>query len=668
MIQRFRLSSKHTFYGIGGLVVVAMLAGFGVAEQSENDRSGVIRIAQKSRTKRGKQSTKKAPPKSKIPRGKQKQRPPVTKVNASWGSQVAASAAKIDKLISAGYAKHRVTPELKTTDSQFLRRIYLDITGTIPTLQQTEKFLRSTELKKREHLIDKLLNSHGYISHHFNYLGNILRLVDRPNNNNWGQPYQEWIKENLRQNTPWDQMVQSMLTAEGKIWENGATGYLFRDSGMELDAMNNTVRVFLGTRIGCAQCHDHPFDRWTQHEFYQMAAFMYGTRTRQYAGNKKLYGNKNPVRRLKDDLKKIEPNNRGGGDFNRMIQANFFTVYEQPRGLRLPHDYQYDDAKPKQVVPPKPILGQPIKLAKGDSPRKAFADWMTSPKNPRFAMSMANRLWKKSMGIGLIEPADDIQDASEPSNKELLKFLTDEFVRLKFDMKEFQRIIYNTKTYQRQAHEKSVDFSEPYYYPGPLLRRMTAEQAWDSLLTLAVYNVDSFERVRFTNGFDKLVEVDLKNATAQQVLNKSKQYAATYGPGAERKANRAHSYKGLTLARASELPLPVPANHFLRQFGQGDRELIDGATSDGSVSQILTMFNGHITHMMLERGSVIYDNVINGRTTKDRISRIFYSILNRRPTSGEFSTASDEIKDAKEAGYGNVIWALVNTKEFLFIQ
>lgn len=662
MTQLFR---PHGFAISRALIVAILAATIG----SSCLPASTFATPQKKKTGSRQSGKNKKPPVSKIPRGERKQRPAVAKVNSALASKVRSSAAKIDRLIAAGYAKHKVTPELTSRDSQFLRRAYLDITGTIPDLRQTERFLSSTKSDKRSALIDDLLNSHGYVSHHYNYFGNILRLTDRPNNNHWGQPYQEWVKDSLRENMPWDKMVTAMLTAEGKLWENGATGYLFRDTGMELDATNNTVRVFLGTRIGCAQCHDHPFDRWTQHEFYQMAAFMYGTRTRQYAGNKQMYGKQNPVRRLKAELKTFEPKNNGGGDFNRMIQANFFTVYETPRALRLPHDYQYDNAKPKDVVKPKPILGEPITMKKGDSPRESFANWMTSPKNPRFALAMANRLWKKAMGIGLIEPADDIRDDSEASNPELMKYLTDELVRLNFDMKEFQRIIYNTKVYQRQAHKKEVDFSKPYHYPGPLLRRMTAEQAWDSLLTLAVYNVEGFERIRFTDaGFDKVVEVDLKTVDARTLLNKSKKYASTFGPGAQRKADRAHSYKGLTLARASELPLPVPPNHFLRQFGQGDRELIDGSTTDGSVSQILTMFNGQVTHMMLEGGSVIYDNVVKEKSMKARINTIFQSILNRRPTSSEMAIAADEIKTAQEAGYGNVIWALVNTKEFLFIQ
>ena len=640
-----------------------------IASAIANDsgvQADIVRVAQKS-PRRG--QSKKQPPKSKIPRGQKKQRPPVAKVNPASLSKVRSSAAKIDSLVRSLYVKNAIEPETTTTDSQFVRRIYLDVTGTIPTLAQTRRFLSSKDKNKRSQLIDELLNSPGYVSHHFNYWGNILRLVDRPNNNVLGQPYHEWIKKSLRDNVAYDKMVTRMLTAEGKAWDDGATGYIFRDSGMELDAMNNTVRVFLGTRIGCAQCHDHPFDRWTQREFYQMAAFMYGTRSRDYAGNKAKFG-KNPSARLRAELKKMDPKANTGGVFNRLITMNYFEVFEQKnRRLKLPHDYQYDDGKPGQVVKAATIFGTPVKLSSSDSPRQTFSKWLTSPDNPRFAKTIANRMWKKAFGVGLIEPVDDMTDDSQASNPELMKFLIAEMKRVDFDLKEFQRIIFNTRTWQRQAYEREIDFSQPYYFPAPILRRMTAEQAWDSLLTLAVYDVESFERTSFQN-VKQSVELDLKNATAKQVQNKAGEYNEKYNTGALRKADRQHSYKGMVLARASELPLPVPANHFLRQFGQGDRQLIDGANTDGSVSQILTMFNGQITHMMLESGSVIYDNLVKARSSTQAIDIIFLSILNRKPTSSELDVARKEVAGNRKAtvGIGNIVWALINTKEFLFIQ
>lgn len=597
--------------------------------------------------------------------------PPVKKVDAARIADVKASAAKIDALIEANYKKHGVTGNETISDAVFCRRVWLHLGGRIPKLEEVTQFLDSKDPEKRSRLIDQLLGSHDHVSHMFNYWANVLRLQDHPiNNNQIAQPYHEWIKKSLAENTPYDQWVTQMITAEGRIWDNPAVGYSMRDSGMELDHVDNTVQVFLGTQIGCAQCHDHPFDKWTQKEFYQMAAFLYPTQTRIGTGDKKRFPDGNPVERVRNEMKAIDPNYNTNGAFGRMLNANLFEVTENPgRRLKLPHDYQYDNAKANDAVMAKPIFGAEAKINKGDSPKAVFAKWLTAPENPRFAKNIANRMWKKAFGIGLIEPANDIRDESECSNPELLDYLTSELIRLKYDVRELQRIICHTRTWQRAAQVREATDEGLYQFPGPTLRRMTAEQLWDSLLTMAVYNFESFTRPT-TEGLAKAVGLDLSKATAAQVRKAAEDYEANFSATAQRKLTQArNSYKNRTvLARASELPLPLPSDHFLRQFGQGDRELIEAANTDGNVSQILAMFNGEITHMMLEAGSVIFDDTVKAKTVNDRIDVIFLSILSRKASTSEETIAKAEIKDSGNAGYGNVIWALINTKEFLFIQ
>ena len=181
----------------------------------------------------------------------------VAKVDPGARAVVLASAAKIDEMVDANYGRHSTKPNSMTSDEQFLRRIYLDITGTIPSLKQVRLFASSSDSQKRSKLIDTLLNQEGYASNFYNYWSDILRLKDGQLTNNVpGKPYCEWVKETLETNKPYDRFVYEMLTAEGKVWDNPASGYILRDSGMPLDAMNNTVRVFLGTQIGCAQCHN----------------------------------------------------------------------------------------------------------------------------------------------------------------------------------------------------------------------------------------------------------------------------------------------------------------------------------------------------------------------------------------------------------------------------
>lgn len=591
----------------------------------------------------------------------------IAKIDPATRQEALAKAAKIDQMVEANYAKHKTTPNPMTSDEQFVRRIYLDITGTIPTLKDVRLFLANNDSQKRSKLIDNLLSQEGYASNFYNYWSDILRLKDGNIANNVpGRPYSEWVKECLEKNKPYDKFVYEMLTAEGKIWDNPAAGYILRDAGMPLDAMNNTVRVFLGTQIGCAQCHNHPFDHWTQKEFYEMAAFTFGTATRRGGGDKK-FGGGNIVNKMKDELKKVDTKYDGGGKYNRLLIGNLVEVYDNNAKLVLPHDYRYDDAKPKQAVQPKTIFEPAAKIEKGESPRVAFAKWLTSPQNPRFAKTIANRLWKKSFGVGVIEPVDDMKDDSQPENPELMAFLTNEMIHLNFDMKEYLRIIYNTKTYQRESTHAEITPGDEYHFPGPILRRMTAEQVWDSFITLAAFKPDEYQKEP-ASVESKWMNIDLTKATALEIYEHDKKLRSDEIKKEREARDKGHTYKGVLLVRASELPSPRPPGHFLRQFGQSDRESIEVSNVDGAVPQVLQMFNGPITHMLLEAGSVMYKNVTAEKSTDTRIDTVFLSILARKPSTDERRAAASEVKTHGDAGYGNVIWALVNTREFLFIQ
>lgn len=590
----------------------------------------------------------------------------IAKVDPNTRTQVLASAAKIDKLVEDNYAKHKVQPNALTSDEQFVRRIYLDITGRIPTYRQVKLFLNTTGKEKRSLLIDSLLNTDDYASNFYNFWADILRLNERLSNNAPGRPYNEWVRTCLETNKPYDKFVFELLTAEGKLLEHPETGYILRDSGMPLDAMNNTVRIFLGTQIGCAQCHNHPFDRWMQKEFYEMAAFTFGTQTRRGAGDKR-FGGGNVVNKLRDELKKADEKFDGGGKYNRFLQGNLVEVFDTKAKLTLPHDYRYDDAKPKSAVEPVAIFDPPAVFKKDESPRVAFARWLTSKDNPRFTKTIANRLWKKVFGVGQIEPVDDLKDESVAENPALLEFLESEMIRVKYDVKEYQRILFNTRAYQREATHSEINLADAYHFPGPVLRRMTAEQVWDSFITLAVHNPDEYQ-IEPAKVQTKLLDVDLAKATATQIMERDKELKEATSNKAKDARNKAYTYKGLLLVRASELPQPLPPSHFLRQFGQSDRESIEGSSRDGSVPQVLQMFNGPITHMLLEEKSLMYENVTSEKTPESRVDVIFLSILSRRATPDERKAALEEVRVHGLPGHGNVIWALVNTREFLFLQ
>ncbi|MDE0816026.1 MAG: DUF1549 and DUF1553 domain-containing protein [Pirellulaceae bacterium] len=578
------------------------------------------------------------------------------KVDANQLGKMQLASIRIDKTIDKKLASEGVTPNSPTSDGQFVRRAYLDITGTIPTGREAYLFITSKQSNKRAVLIDYLLGQPGYASHMYNYWADTLRIVDRSTGNTYIRPWADWIKESLRDNIPYDKFVREMLSAEGKVWHSPATGYKLRDIGMPLDNLNNTTRIFLGTRIGCAQCHDHPFDKWTQKEFYQLAAFESGLRT---SGARATYAQKN----MKAAITEVGERSREANLMRRIERFNRYTVNNTAARLKFPHDYAYDDAKPGQLVTAKVLFGSIPTMAPESDRRDLFAHWMTSHDNPRFAMTIANRMWKRAFGRGVFEPVDDIMDDTHISNPELLGVLVQEMRRVKFDIKEFMRIIYNTQAYQRQVTYDDVNAIDDYFFEGPVLRRMTAEQIWDSVLTLTFSNIDHYLRPddkEYLKAIDadpglSIFEINLKIDDISKAESNKNAY------------NRKHSYQGVVLRRASELPQPLPAAHFLRQFGQSDREIIGDGTVEGTVPQLLALFNGPITHMMLESGSVVHREVM-GTNEANRLTVVFLSILGRMPTEDERAASYKEVKDYGPAGLGNVIWALLNTREFIYVQ
>jgi len=578
------------------------------------------------------------------------------------------AASQLDDLIEAKLTEQGGTPGLPAGDEVFLRRVYLDVAGRIPTLTEAQTFLDSSDPDKRIELIDQLLGSPDYVSNLYNFWADTLRLVERPQPNIVADPYLAYVKDAIRTNKPYDEWVYEMLTADGTLWENPAVGYQLRDDGMPLPYIDNTVRVFLGTQIGCAQCHDHPFDQWSQYQFYQLAAFTAGTRTRIQRGDPG-YQKTNPANALISEARKHYDRGRVPGPFQRMVRANTYRVREVDAKLRLPHDYAYSDAKPKEVVEPEVLWGEVPSKANNASPRHQFAAWLTSPDNARFSQMIVNRMWKRFMGVGFVEPIDDFRDENPCVNEPAMQYLSDELVRSGFDLKDLIRIILYSRTYQREATDYDVTSGELYYFPGPTIRRMTAEQVWDSMLTLAVRNPMPFQRPDVED-LRPYLDVNFATLTFQQAKSQSEEFAKTYFMGAYKRELKQHAYQGNVLCRASELPSPQAADHFLRQFGQGDRETIDGSEREATVPQILAMFNGPITHVMLEAGSAIVDDVLAIEQTRDRIDAIFMSVLARRPVSRDRLIAAKELSRTPNdnVGYGNIIWALLNTREFLFIQ
>jgi len=740
-----------------------------------------------------------------------------------WPAQAEASAdprQRIDQLVEAHLEAEGIEPNPMAGDSVFLRRAYLDLAGRIPTLEETRAFLDSADPGKREALVDRLIGSEAYHSHFFNYWSDLLRVRTQISGAGQSVPaglaYEKWLKEAIRENKPYDALVRELVTASGYSWDNPAVGYYLRDFGMPLDNLAITSQVFLGTQIVCAQCHDHPFDEWTQMDYYQMAAFTHPLVT----------SNNTPTSvRALELLKERRPNlpqeqerrvRRALSEI--LFPLRFNQVAETERRLRLPHDYQYDDARPRSFVAPATMMGAAAPMSASVSPVEAFGKWLTSPENPRFTRVMANRLWKKAMGLGLVEPVDDWTSYIQGSVPGLLDTLETLFVELDYDVQAFQSILYRTRTYQREASLEEPELGVPYDFPGPVLRRLSAEQLWDSLVALTVEAPDEPNRARDLAGDERILRTRLiaeavyeqgapellrngllvveiqerlseeieaaetKIAAAREAGDDEKirealaevrairrQLAreieeqiylptlekrlgrhferASLEPGAaprrrrepsaffmemagaavagaamepggtddgaeaapalayldeivvgmvaERRAEitearrqslkqeaeawgvetprqrRLHSNfrrASQRLVRASEMNSPSPPGHFLREFGQSDRELVENASDDASVTQALSLLNG-ITMNALANPYSAVSRATTGLPLDQRLEQVYLAMLSRLPTEEErllFHEARGE--DHSLVSPPRLVWTLMNTREFLFIQ
>lgn len=734
---------------------------------------------------------------------------------------IRAKAGEIDRLVTQNLEKQKIQPTAAVTDEVFVRRIYLDIAGRIPTLRETTEFLADPAADKRAKLIDSLLASDGYVQNFTNYWSDILRVKSRLTQGNSqpaGEAYLGWLQESLKANKPYDQMVQEMLTAKGKTYENGAVGYYIRDYNMPLDNMAMTTQVFLGTSMVCAQCHNHPFDKWTQMDYYQMAAHSNGMTGTNGLANPLLaeafYGRSSKAKKNKkggdvmamDGMMAEMMGGLARRDVTRamseiMRPLRYNTVVDQDKPLRLPKDYQYKDAKPNAVI--EPLI--PASFSKdgnivqnGARPIDAYAQWVASKDNPRFTLVIANRLWKKALGLGVIEPVDEITDSTVPSNPQLMTLLEGTMKDLNYDMKEYLRIIYNSATYQRAAYAKDVELGEVYHFPGPLLRRMSAEQIWDSMvalykpapdtpsmntrieresvirkvewldrslnaltpqelaagaahvvsvqkqlatdvrkaqqqLTEATKNKDedaireakkvvtnqrraidiAAEEIIYSLGFKKFAELardgklkeqvddadfareiaqvikgkngtDLRVDDALKILAKQQRARLTAAQTqrlkkdaemlkaetqGEMTALRAwENFRDLYMVRAADLRSPAPNGHFLREFGQSDRELVQNSNDEASVGQALMLLNGKTFSQLLNPYTMISRALRRAQTTDETIDTVYLSLFSRKATAEEKALLAPVVEGKGNIGKGDALWAALNTRQFYFIQ
>lgn len=739
----------------------------------------------------------------------------------AFDSQSAAQ--KIDKFVLEHLEENKLEPNPLIADEVFLRRVYLSIIGRIPTWKEAESFLTDTSENKHSELIEQLLaNDVAYTAHHYHFWADLLRISS---NNHWALVYREWVREQIAANTPFDEFARRIVSGHGLVFDDPAAAYYIRDTGMALDNMSNTVRIFLGTRLECAQCHNHPFDKWTQMDFYKMAAYTYdfdhrggganrsamhtalGKEERQayidavgiegfpfYVEDDKLekwfakHGEKYLERSGLEEATFRQLNQKGRDayfrlkEYNEPIRDNIsqlgnFITYTQVRDLdrqlALPHDYAYSDAAPHDVVEPGTMFG--LQLENQSDPierKKAYAKWLTSPENPRFTQVIVNRLWKRAFGHGIFEPVDDLTDHTYIPQPDLLAYLQELMIELKYDVRAFQNVLYNTQLFRREMHGADHPMGALYHFPGPLMQRMTAEQIWDSIGTLILPDIDHhmpnrpkllsriartkaihkslegspmeevLERMRVAGGRTRDFQVEKQNyekRVLEAYSSNDKETAKTLTAelkekeGAVRRMNQEtvfiyleegqapesimggmmmsgqtnatstnrdfikkayrrkppedlnkdaqkrwndHESRMLQeynkvareIARASDLDSPARRGHFLRDFGQSDRDTIENASSNASVPQSLYLLNSPLAIAVHNHNSLLGSRLEAANSPEDKILLIFQHMLTREPTESELARVMEDYTKYKDETTEDLVWALLNSRQFLFIQ
>jgi len=675
------------------------------------------------------------------------------------------ASARLDGILEAHWQKNGLKPNAPAGDEVFLRRVFLDVIGRIPTLEEARAFLADSSADKRARLIDRLLASDGYALHWFNYWADVLRAQSQLTRRGHHAVFCDLIRDSLRTNKPYDQWVREMLAARGDIFDAPGTAFYLRDTGMPLDNLANLTRIFLGTRIECAQCHNHPFDKWSQMDFYQMAAFTFG--------NEFSHWRKIPV--FREALSKVGPYKgperpkMGVAIENSLSPQTYTGMVWMDHPLKLPHDYQYSDAKPHDEVKAAVMFGKAPPQVTGEAHLDTFAAWVTSPENPRFTTVVVNRLWKRLFGLANIEPLDELMDSTVPVIPALQKELEQHMKALRYDLKAFLRTLLNTRAYQAECVRAEIAAGETSHFIGPILRRMSAEQAWDSLVTLINVTPDVLNRItrdylRRSRAIGRDSIVAQRLMTSDEIFEGVKTAAATYVQNAQttqrlqkeleaakaagdkelvrqiskqmttvennqRDAVRTHVHipaakklaakekrvianfdgpdAGLqgsdlfekvyrefrdlrkwddlfpadarrwsipekdrekfsqarftqctSYLRASEIEQPASGGHFLREFGQSDREVIENASTDASITQALQLMNSSLIPVALSEWSAL---MLSLKNAPEPIEAIYLALLTRKPT---------EAQKAKLAGVSteDVVYALLNGQQFLFVQ
>lgn len=346
----------------------------------------------------------------------------------------------VDYFVDAKLKKMHINPSPLCSDEIFLRRIFIDITGMLPTSAQREQFLADSDPKKREKLIDSLLDRKEFIELWVMKWAELLKIRSDPGQQGYSYKaalrYYDWLKDSLQHNVPFDQIVRDLIGSSGGSFDAPQTNYyVFERETLKL--AQNTAQVFMGIRVQCAQCHNHPFDRWTLDDYYGFADFF-----------------ANVVRKPGEDPREMILSDSGNGDVSHPIAG-------------------------RKVVPK--FLGGETPDTTGKDRRQVLADWIVSPQNPYFAKNLANMIWSQYLGRGIVEPVDDVRISNPPSNAELLDALGKKLQEFHYDYKHLVRDICNSRTYQAASETNESNSDDQRNFSHAAIRRVRAEVMLDMI-------------------------------------------------------------------------------------------------------------------------------------------------------------------------------------------
>ncbi|MBS1828305.1 MAG: DUF1549 domain-containing protein [Acidobacteria bacterium] len=489
----------------------------------------------------------------------------------------------VDQLIDAKLKKLHIQPSGLASDAEFLRRVSLDLVGVPPTPKELRAFLAEPgdAKTKRARAIDALMKRASFVDHWTVKWGDLLQNSRRylGDKATWG--FREWIRDSIASNKPYDKMVRELLTSRGSAYENPAANY-YRVMREPKLSMEKTSQVFLGVRMVCAQCHDHPFEQWTQNQYYQLSAFFaaVGLKPGYETGDEILY--------LKRDDNLVKHPKTG-----RTVEPQYLIA----------------------------SIGAPPIPQAGDR-REALAEWLTSKNNPFFAKAIVNRMWSYFFGKGIIDPVDDIRASNPPVNEALLTALTKDFVERGFDLHHLIRTIVNSRAYQASIDANEWNEDDHINFSHQMPRRLSAEQLQDAL------------------------------------------FVAT--------GSRPHFPEVPEDTLAQQLPDPhVGKDGFLDLFGRPQRESACECErrTDLSLPQALNLVNGgDIATAIGDPKGAIAKLITAGATDRQLIEELYLGSLSRLPSPAEYDHAVTFLKkgDSRAARAQDLLWALVNSKGFLF--